>query len=291
MKKRFCLILALVLMLSVLVSCGEGASIAIGALRLDNEVKNLFKFTDAVSYNETVTYLNADGTPAFTAEYYYEVAEDLYAGYNLTETIGDYRLYAYEGAVYAEKGNGLTAVLLLSGTYLNFIESYLNGAFILDGNTQIQRSSTVKDGVTYAVYESTLTPQQIARASSLGVREGDLIISTYGVRENTIESVEYKIERDGKQTPAAKREIRVASEKEDRFAAIKALSEEKVSVDFVFVNGETDGRHFEVPKGVMVGMETGDHDYTFYLDEECTQEYSFADAPVEDALKLYVVEK
>ncbi len=291
MKKLICLFLAGVLCLSLFVSCKNGTSIAIGALRLDNQVENLFKFTDAVAYNEIVTYTDKQGTPVFTAEYYYEVAEDIYAAYNVMEKIGDYCLYAYEGQVFTETDTGMTAVLLMSGTYTDFVEKYVDVSFILDGDTQFQRSSEQKDGLTYATYEATLTPQQTARVSEFGVKENDKILSTYGVRDSIIESVEYKVERDGEHFPLAKREIRVSDEKEDRFASVKALPAETIGVDIVFVNSETQGRHFDVPKGVYVGMETGAHEYSFYLDAACTNVYSFAENPINSAITLYAVEK
>ncbi len=291
MKKMLCFLLALVLSVSCFVSCESGTSIAIGALRLDNEVTNLFKFTDAVAYHETVSYQDQTGATTFTATYYYEKAEDIYAVYNLVETIGDYRLYAYEGSIFTETENGMTAVLLLSGTYVDFAKSYLEVGFLLDGDTQLQRSSKTENDVIFAQYEAELTPQQTARASVLGVQEGDKILSTYAVRDSIIESVEYLVERDGKTFPIAKRDIRVMKEKENPFASVLALSEETVSVDFVFVGTETQGRHFEVPKGVFVGMETGTHAYTFYLDAECTQVYSFDKKPLDQSITLYAVEK
>ncbi len=275
----------------VFVSCGNGTSIAIGALRLDNEPLNLFKFTEAQSYHEIITYQDANGNETLTAEYYYEKAEDIYSVYNVIETIGDYTLYAYEGSIYTETELGMTAVLLLSGTYKEFVEAYLDASFPLDGDSLIQRSAESEEDLTYATYEAVLTPQQTARASVLGVQEGDMIVSVYGVRDSVIESVEYQIERDGTLIPAAKREITISDEKDDRFASVKALSEETVSVDFVFVGSEAQGRHFEVPKGVYVGMETGDHDYLFYLDENLQNMYSFEDGPITRPLTLFVVEK
>ena len=291
MKKLLCFLLALMISVSLFTSCGSGTSIAIGALRLDNEVENLFRFTDAVAYDETLVYTDKNGVPTFMAKYYYEVAEDIYAAYNLVETIGDYRLYAYEGSVYTETEKGITAVLLLSGTYLNFVKQYLEADFLLDGDTLIQRSAETDDDVVYARYEAVLTPQQHARVSELGIKENDMIISDYTVRDSIIEKVAYSVERDGEIFPIAERDIRVLNEKENRFERITSLTQETVTVDFVFVNSTVQGRHFEVPKGVYVGMETGSFNYEFFLDADCTIAYSFADAPITESIIIYVLEK
>ncbi len=290
MKKIVCFLLTLALCASMLISCGGGTSIAIGALRLDNEVVNLFKFTDIIAYHETVTYTDGEGVPSFTAKYYYEEAEDIYSVYNVCETIGDYRLYAYEGSVYAETEKGMTAVLLLSGTYTDFVNTYMEYTFPFDGDVLFQRNSKTEDGVITAQYETTLTPQQTARVSEFGVTAGDKIVTTYRVRDSIIESVEYAIEKGSESIPVAKREIRTMTEKEDLFVSVQALSKETVGVDFVFVGSENKGRHFEVPKGVYVGMEIGANDYTFFRDAECTIPYVFDEEPVTKALTVYVVE-
>jgi hypothetical protein len=57
------------------------------------------------------------------------------------------------------------------------------------------------------------------------------------------------------------------------------------------VDGENQGRHFEVPKGVYVGMEVGMRDYVFFYDTECTKPYVFDDEPITENLTLYVTEK
>ena len=196
MKKLLCLLLALMLSVSLFVSCGSGTSIAIGALRLDNQVENLFKFTDAVSYRETLTYTDKDGNPTFTAEYYYEVAEDIYSAYNLMETIDDYTLYAYEGSVYTETKDGMTAVLLLSGSYLDFVNTYFAADFLLDGETHIQRSSETKDDLILAQYATVLTPQQQARVSEFGVKENMLFNKIKYMSEQPIAIKQIKIGED-----------------------------------------------------------------------------------------------
>ncbi len=120
MKRILSLLTAGLLLTFCLVSCANGASIAIYRIRLDNEIENLFRWNmELNSYRETVSYVNRDGSPRFSYQLYYERAEDLYSGYNLYEEIGDYKLYAYEGAVYADAGDGLCAVLLLGSTYLD----------------------------------------------------------------------------------------------------------------------------------------------------------------------------
>ena len=283
--------MALMIAVSLFVSCGSGTSIAIGALRLDNEVLNLFRFAGAVAYDETIQYFDKDGSSVFMAEYYYEVAEDIYAAYNLVETIGDYKLYAYEGSVYTETEKGMTAVLLLNGTYLDFVKRYLEADFIFDGDVLIQRSSETIDGVIYAQYETSLTPQQHARVSEFGVKEDDKILSQYAVRDSIIESVVYSVERDGEEFPVAGRMIRVMMEKENRFSALEALSEELVTIDFTFVGGSNQGRRFEVPKGVFVGMETGNFDYAFFRDQDCTIPYAFDEEPITENMTIYVLAK
>ncbi len=293
MKKIIALLFALILITLPLTSCNQGTSIAIGALRLDNEVENLFKFTSIVAYDEKITYYDATGTVAFSASYYYEKAEDIQkAVYNVIESYEDYTLMAYEGSIYTVTEGKITTVLPLSGTYVDFVESYIGNKFLLEPDILLQRNSQTKDDVVFAKYEGALTPQQTARASELGVRDGDMIIATYGVRDSLIESVQYEIERDAKTTLAATRDIVTYTEKEaDRFSALDAISQDRVTIDIIFLDGASQDRQFTVPVGVYVGMETGAHIYEFYYDAECTEPYSYQDKLVEASLTLYAIEK
>ena len=151
MKKIISMILLLATLLCIS-SCGKGTSIAIQAVRLDNQVENLFIWdTKIKSLTEKNVYKDKDGNDVFVSEYYYEDADDIYSMYNICETIGNYKLYAYEGAVYTETEKGITAVILFSCTYTDFISSYLQDSFPLDGEVLNQKNSQ-KDGENIIAY-------------------------------------------------------------------------------------------------------------------------------------------
>ena len=194
MKKiiSFGLLLAI---LCSMVSCGNGTSVAIQAVRLDNEVENLFIWDKEIqSLTETIVYKDAIGNDAFSAEYYYEDAKDIYAMYNVRETIGDYTLYAYEGSVYTKTDKGITAVVLFSCTYTDFISSYLQSTFPLDGEVLNQKSSQKSDGNVIAYYHSKLTPQQTAKVQSFGIDGTETIETRYVITsDNFISSIDYSV--------------------------------------------------------------------------------------------------
>ena len=287
MKKLLSFILAIVLALSCLVSCGNGISISIYSIRLANEVKNIFlQNKDVDSYTESVAYLTREGNTAFYYELYYERATDIYAMYNVCEIVGDYRLYAYEGAVYTENQDGLCAVLLLGPTYQNYIDGYLTGNFPLDGETLNQQSSKREGTVVVAEYHSPLTPQRAAALAEFGVLQNDTIVSRYQISDEFIESISYSVLSQSGSYPLAVRRFAKLSDKKDVFASVSAL-EATVSVDVIFVNSETDSRHYTVPSGVYVGIETGNESYSFFYDSECTRPYSYKDAKVIEPLVIY----
>ena len=92
MKRIFAAIL-LIAMVFVMASCGSGTSVAIHSVILDNQIENLFIWDkEIMSLTETVTYKDKSGNDTFSAEYYYEDSSDIYAMYNVCETIGDYKL-------------------------------------------------------------------------------------------------------------------------------------------------------------------------------------------------------
>lgn len=287
MKKLLSFILAIVLALSCLVSCGNGISISIYSIRLANEVKNIFlQNKDVNSYTESVVYLTREGDTAFSYDLYYERAKDIYAMYNVCETIGDYRLYAYEGAVYTENQDGLCAVLLLGPTYQNYIDEYLTGNFPLDGETLNQQSSKREGTMTVAEYHSPLTPQRAAALSEFGVLQNDTIVSHYQIADEFIESISYSVLSQQRSYPIAMRSFAKSPDKKDVFASVSTL-EADVSVDIIFVDSEDPGRHYTVPSSVYVGIETGTESYSFFYDRECTRPYSYGDAKVTEPLVIY----
>ena len=289
MKRILSLLTAGLLLTFCLVSCANGASIAIYRIRLDNEIENLFRWNmELNSYRETVSYVNRDGSPRFSYQIYYERAENLYSGYNLYEEIGDYKLYAYEGAVYADAGDGLCAVLLLGSTYLDFIGEYLSGEFPFDAESLTQRYSRTENGNVVAEYQSELTPQRAAALSEFGIDEMDEIVSRYVISsDGLILSVDYSVlDESGEIYPVCSRTFWTSEEKETAFSEIAEL-EASVSVDVIYVGEENTGRHFTVPAGIYVGFDTGSTDYSFYYDEECTQPYSYLDEKITEDLVVY----
>ena len=289
MKKiiSFGLLLAI---LCSMVSCGNGTSVAIQAVRLDNEVENLFIWDKEIqSLTETIVYKDAIGNDAFSAEYYYEDAKDIYAMYNVRETIGDYTLYAYEGSVYTKTDKGITAVVLFSCTYTDFISSYLQSTFPLDGEVLNQKSSQKSDGNVIAYYHSKLTPQQTAKVQSFGIDGTETIETRYVITsDNFISSIDYSVIAKGYTHLLAKRSFEKKSEKQEGvFDAVSDLKK-SVSVDFLFVGTEQQGRHFEIPAGVYLGIDTADYEYEFFRDEACTIPYQYDEQIVSENIILYV---
>ena len=288
MKKWVCSVLAVLFLVSMLASCGGGTSISIAYVRLANQVTNLFIENSGIaSLTETVTYLNRDGSENYTYTLYYERAEDIYAGYNLCEIAGEYRLYAYEGAVYTDEGDGVCAVLLLVGSYTDYIGDYLNGEFPLDGDILNQRSSKRDGEAIIAEYRSAITPQRAAALSAFGITDRDTVISCYTVMDGFITSIEYFIETESETYPFAVRRFEKSETKANHFSDVSGFVP-WISVDIVFPNSEEQGRHFTVPSGVMVGIDDGNRGYSFFRDEECTIPYSYRDGVITESLVLYV---
>ena len=276
-----------------MVSCGKGVSVAIHALRMDNEVKNLFLYDkDVVSYQEQIVYKDKTEKDVFTSSYYYEKANDIYSMYNVCETIGDYKLYAYEGKVYTETEKGITAVVLLSSTYSNFIQRYFDADFPLDGEMLDQQRSEKDGDKMVAYYHTVLTPQQNAKVKSFGLDGTETIETRYTiVGEKYIESVSYTILSGEERYLLAERSFAPSSEKQAGvFDSVASLTP-SVSLNIVFVSDVNKGRHFDVPAGVYIGIDTADNHYEFFEDEACTIPYSYETAVVTEDTVIYAREK
>lgn len=289
MKKIISLLLLLAILGSA-VSCGKGVSIAIQAIRLDNQVENLFVWDKEIqSLTEKNVFKDKDGNDVFTSEYYYEDAKDIYSMYNIRETIGDYTLYAYEGSVYTETAEGITAVVLFSSTYTEFIATYLKGSFPLDGETLNQKSSEKDGDQIIAYYHSKLTPQQTAKVQSFGIDGTETIETRYVITDNNfISSIDYTVIGNDASHLLVTRSYEKKNEKQAGVFDAVASLEKSVSVNFLFVGKEQEGRHFEIPAGVYLGIDTADYAYEFFRDEACTVPYEYGEAVVSEDITLYV---
>lgn len=291
--KRICSIILILATVCLFASCGSGTSIAIHAVILDNKVENLFVWDkDVLSLTETIVYKDKSGNEAFKADYYYEEAADIYAMYNVCESIGDYKLYAYEGSVYTETEKGITAVVLFSSTYSEFLSSYLKSEFPLDGEVLNQQSSSKNGDEIHAVYHTTLTPQKTAKLRSFGIDGTETVRTDYRITDgNFISSVDYTIIAKDETYLFATRSFSKASVKQAGvFDSVASLTK-SVKIDFVFVGEEQNGRHFEIPAGVYLGIDTADYEYEFFYDEDCTQPYEYDRAVVTEDTVLYVRSK
>ena len=298
MKRIFTFLIFLAVSLSCLASCG-GTSVSIGMVRSKNNLKTMFlSDINMNSFNETIEYYRDDKID-FVYDIYYGRAENIYAAYNILETVYDenkmvdYRLYAYEGDVYTEDENGICAVLLLSGNYSNFVNAYIDGTFPLDGQRLDQKSSTRADnGATMVTYSSTLTPQTTAKLAAFGLKGGEKILSTYTIDDDDfISAISYAIEDESGTRAVANRSFsKSATKGNDDFAPVASF-EKTITVNFVFVGEENSGRNFKVPAGVYIGAYTGENEYAFFKDEACTVLYSYADEKITEDMTIYVVKK
>lgn len=298
MKRIFTFLVFWAVALSCLASCG-GTSVSIGMVRSANDLKTMFlSDINMNSFHETIEYYREDKVD-FVYSIYYERAENIYAAYNILETVYDenmlldYQLYAYEGDVYAEDENGICAILLLSGNYSDFVNMYIEGDFPFDAHRLDQRSSTRSDdGAMVVTYASTLTPQTTAKLEAFGLKGGEKILSTYTIEEDDfISAISYAVEDESGTRAVANRRFSKSSDQNNNAFAPVASFEKTITVNFVFVGEENSGRNFKVPAGVYVGAYTGENEYAFFRDEACTISYSYLDKKITEDMTIYVVKK
>ena len=101
-------------------------------------------------------------------------------------------------------------------------------------------------------------------------------------------SVDYTVIGENESYLFANRSFEKTTEKKaDVFSAVASL-QKSVKVDFIFVDGEQNGRHFEIPSGVYLGIDTADYAYEFFCDEACTQPYEYDSEVITEDIVLYV---
>lgn len=271
-------------------SCG-GRSVSIYLVLRNNEIEAQFLYRQNLeSLTETVEYMAHGERPAFSYEIYYERAEDIYSKYNICETVGNTALLGYEGSVWTQNGDGLCAIALLGGTYLQFLDGYLTGAFPFSCEKLNQISSAANGETTVVRYYSEVTPQQAAALREFGVTVSDRILTEFEIDgASWIRSISYAVEngKTGETTEMARRTFSASETKrEGVFDAIPADAE-TIAVEVTYLGEDKQGKLCRVAVGVPVGFDTGEELYDFFYDEAATLPYSYADGAPSGDLRLY----
>ena len=105
---------------------------------------------------------------------------------------------------------------------------------------------------------------------------------------NFISSIDYTvIAKDETYLFANRSFVRGTEKKTGVFDSVASL-QKSVKIDFLFVGEEQQGRHFEIPAGVYLGIDTADYAYEFFYDESCTQPYAYDTSVIMEDTVLYV---
>ena len=268
--KKLISILLIISTLAIFTSCANGKSLPYYILKQKNTTEELLKEGN-VSYTEKVEYYKNGETLSY--EIYYELSENVAYAYNIVEKIGDYSLVAFDGDVYTIK-NGQKCIVLFTNptvSFFKFVAGYMNTDFPLDLGTKYQNYSKKENGYEIVEYFATITPQMASEIYATELKTEDKIISIYKVSNGqTIESIEYYIENyAGERTFIAKRTFERSTQKQN-LASLLPQTTEEVKVKVITPDNEFS---YSIPVGVCVGFEDGDLNYTYYLDEEYTEEF------------------
>ncbi|MBQ0125189.1 MAG: hypothetical protein KBS59_02565 [Clostridiales bacterium] len=267
--KALCLLLLLGTAF-IAVSCGAGKSVPLHVLKSKNSVAALLD-GGVCAYSEKVEYTEKN----LSYEIYIELSDNIAYTYNVCEKAGDYTLFAVDGDVYTEKGGDLCAVLFSNQAlnYYQYISDYVTSDFPLDAGERYQRFSENDGDFTVVEYCAAVTPQIASSVYSTELSVGDKIISVYKLDDiGRICCVEYKIEHAGTAKTVARRSFEYFTAKKNVFSSLPREADAKVSL----VIGEKE-YSYDVPSGVYVGFEDGGLGYEYYLDENRTLPYDFAD--------------
>lgn len=268
--KKLISILLIISTLAIFTSCANGKSLPYYILKQKNTTEELLKEGN-VSYTEKVEYYKNGETLSY--EIYYELSENVAYAYNIVEKIGDYSLVAFDGDVYTIK-NGQKCIVLFTNptvSFFKFVAGYMNTDFPLDSGTKYQNYSKKENGYEIVEYFATITPQMASEIYATELKTENKIISIYKVSNGqTIESIEYYIENyAGERTFIAKRTFERSTQKQN-LASLLPQTAEEVKVKVITPDNEFS---YSIPVGVCVGFEDGDLNYTYYLDEEYTEEF------------------
>ena len=152
-----------------------------------------------------------------------------------------------------------------------------------------QQKSEKRDNAILATYHTKLTPQQAAKLRSFGIDGTETVQTDYLITEgNFISSIDYTVmAKDATYLFANRSFIKGTEKKAGVFDSVASL-QKTVKVNFIFAGEEQQGRYFEIPSGVYLGIDTADYHYEFFYDEACTRPYAYDESVITEDITLYV---
>lgn len=291
MKKAIALILTAVSL--ILVSCGKGASVSYREIRNRLEPPSVFASGgNYKSYTETLTYYDESGNDGYSYSICIEPSSDNAYGYNIIQKDGGYSLYARDGKVFAEKGEKLYSVILISKTYYEYIESYLTCAHDFDELSYHQLySKKSDDGVITVAYEAEMTIEVAAKYSSMGFEISDRLCATYEIYGDYVtDEITYTLKKsDGTEKPLLRREFSYSENPSYGFSSLPDNNDAKITVIFNYGKNDESKSVFTAQKNCFLGISTGNVDASFFTDSDLTVPFSEEGVFIDRDLTLYAV--
>lgn len=289
MKKIISAIVAAVLCVCILASCGNGVSVPYYILAMDNYTVNVLSSYAAVQ--ETVTYYENEEAVFEYSVYMDRGDEEAGKGYyNVRESFEGYTFYAYEQELYTVTGDKTYSVLTTKpGGYLDVVASYEERAHMLDAGEKFQKYSKALDDGTEVCYYVKVTPLMVSELYHFGITETDKILSKYILDENDLYlSVEYSVERkDGSVEKIAERRFEyydTKSQSAEIFAGL-SVSDERIDVVISYENGVTE--YYKAAKGTYLGIDSPKESVSYYADEGRTVAFDFENTVITESLTIY----
>lgn len=273
--------------LLLLCACGEGASVSYYQIKLSSS-PDMIVFSDGEypAMKEKITYFS-DEKEDWSYSLYIEATGDYSRPYSVIETSGDYSLYASQGDIFAEKGGKLYAVLLMIGTFYDYVDKYISFESDLDCGSFYQLYSRHDGEITTVAYFTEILPEVAAKYSPWGFSAGDRLVSEFEIYSDyRAKSVTYYLEKNGVKSKLMMREFEYLAKPEGKFPSV---SEDTRNVTVVYDYGTPIDTYqtFSVPQGCGFGFETGDADISLYLDPEYTLPFDYEDTFGDDPVTIY----
>lgn len=288
MKKAIALAVCVLLMSTLFVSCGKGASISYNEIKRKLDPAAVFADGAYSSYTEKLTYYGDDGGESYSYSVcIYPSTEKAYE-YNIIQSDESYSLFACDGRVFAQKNGKTYSVILMSQTYREYIDSYLTCENDFDALSFRQLySKKSDDGVIEVAYSADMTIAIAAKYSSLGFSVGDRIIATYEIYGDHItDEVTYSLKKsDGTEKAFLRREFSY-SEK----PPVSSLpSPDTATVTIIFNSGtENETKSvFSTQKGCYLGISSGNIKAKFFADQSLSSVFDFENTPINGDITLY----
>lgn len=298
MKKIFCLILTVVLIVSLFASCGKTEEKDILETITFEKIAQVNSITNLMRNYSSITERTVNKEIEDSGEFYWDLSYKK-SGENINvvvDTGEQYRCYYYEGKIFACYDGRYLPVLYFRETYSDIVAQTIKRENILNSVYHTVASRSVTDDGRYVItFEFKATPDIINDFETWNVKKGQKMQIVYYLKENLeIDHYDYYIfDKNDNKKNIANVYFNYESKFEFPREVVNLANTKDVCNVTLYENyglGSQYSESYAVPKGSYLEINNYLISYNIFEDKELKKLWNFSQNAITKDTSLYLKE-